>query len=296
MEEIKYPIIEEHRRDIVCEYSHSPAPNHLGKGGKEKDIAGLKPREKRNCLIEELDGYNSKFNIGFEIEKFRISRRNIQHNALIKGYEKDVSIRDNNGRSGKGVEAITHILPLLPKSLWRMKVYDLFVRAKHLIEEEYSQSNESCGGHITLSCVGMGGDELVKKMRKHSAVLLAIYRQRLQNTYCNRNLRMLNNPTYRGYKYSLCRVKDKTIEFRIPTRFTSVKQMMRRYELFYILMDVAVNRPNTSHDSLMEQIRPTLNLMYDGDLQKVLLIETLSTYFRKYIMRGEQDGGIGNYL
>ncbi len=44
MEEIKYPIIEEYRRDILCEYKQSPEPNHLGKGGKEKDIAGLKPK------------------------------------------------------------------------------------------------------------------------------------------------------------------------------------------------------------------------------------------------------------
>ena len=40
------------------------------------------------------------------------------------------------------------------------------------------------------------------------------------------------------HKYQMALIKEFGVEFRVVSRFTSVKQMMRRYELFYELLFV----------------------------------------------------------
>ena len=83
--------------------------------------------------------------LGFEIEKLRFHGSSVREYPLLKGFEYDGSC---------GVEAITHVLPLLGKSLWRTKVFNMFVQAKKIISDEYSPSDSSCGGHDVILVAG----------------------------------------------------------------------------------------------------------------------------------------------
>jgi len=220
---INYLLTGDDYRARVRGYHDSPEPRELHKGAKGGDIKGLKSRQTRN-LIEFEGDYSSKFTIGYEIEKTRLHRTCVKEYNLLKGFERDSSC---------GFEAVTNILPLLPPSQWRNKVFNMFHEAKKVINDEYSPSNNKCGGHISIAVEGMSGAELIKRLRRFSGLVMAMYQRRLRNGYCNYNMRMLETaPTnnqwrpameiegidYEGNfapKYQMCLNKGKVIEFRI---------------------------------------------------------------------------------
>ncbi len=291
---INYLLTGDDYRAMVRPYHDSPEPREMHKGAKGEDIKGLKSRQTRN-LIEFEGDYSSKFTIGYEIEKKKFHRACVKEYNLFKGFERDSSC---------GFEAVTNILPLLPPSQWRNKVFNMFHEAKKVINDEYSPSNAKCGGHISIAVEGMSGAELIKRLRRFSGLVMAMYQRRLKNGYCNHNMRMFETaPTnnqwrpameiegidYEGNfapKYQMCLNKGKVIEFRIPSRFTSVKQCMRRYEFFYLLIDTAVNHPKLSFKAFLKKVRPTLMSMYEYDEAKVDYIFAQSVHYRNFIMRG----------
>ena len=291
---INYLLTGDDYRAMVRPYHDSPEPREMHKGAKGGDIKGLKSRQTRN-LIEFEGDYSSKFTIGYEIEKKKFHRACVKEYNLFKGFERDSSC---------GFEAVTNILPLLPPSQWRNKVFNMFHEAKKVINDEYSSSNSKCGGHISIAVEGMSGAELIKRLRRFSGLVMAMYQRRLKNGYCNHNMRMFETaPTnnqwrpameiegidYEGNfapKYQMCLNKGKVIEFRIPSRFTSVKQCMRRYEFFYLLIDTAVNHPKLSFKAFLKKVRPTLMSMYEYDEAKVDYIFAQAVHYRNFIMRG----------
>lgn len=279
-------------RGQVTSYHGKPSPLNHSKTPHRVDIAGLKSSEQRNVLTFDGQEYGAKFTIGFEVEKTALHRSAVKEYPLFCGFERDGSC---------GYEAVTHILPLLPAGQWRTKVFDLFVQAEKIIDDRYSPSNSSCGGHITLAVDGMSGSELRQAMRKNAGIIYALFRHRLKNSYCNSNLRMQESDAgswYNGYhyKYQAALTKGNCLEFRVPSRVESVKQMMRRYELFYEVATFSVNTPTGSHDSLLKKLRPIVMSMYNGDAEKVDKIMSLSKHFRKFILTGEIHEDIAPYL
>ncbi len=276
MDTIQYTTTGDYNRNRVVRYHGSPSPKHLGMGAKKGDIATLKSAQKRNVIEFENGNVNSKFTIGFEVEKTRFSRGAVTEYALFAGFERDGSC---------GYEAITHILPLLPKGEWRNKVFNMMYEAKRIIEDSYSPSNTSCGGHITLAVDGMDGEELMNRLKKFSGVMLSLFRRRLGNGYCRSNP-FMDVDTNAG-RYQVCLRKGDRVEFRLPSRITGVKQMMRRYELCYMMLDFAVNRPNASFKTFLKAVAPIVSSMYGHDEQKVTEILTLSEAFNKTLRTGQ---------
>jgi hypothetical protein len=276
MDTIQYTTTGDYHRNRVVRYHGSPSPKHLGMGAKKGDIATLKSAQKRNVIEFENGNVNSKFTIGFEVEKTRFSRGAVTEYALFAGFERDGSC---------GYEAITHILPLLPKGEWRNKVFNMMYEAKRIIEDSYSPSNTSCGGHITLAVDGMDGEELMNRLKKFSGVMLSLFRRRLGNGYCRSNP-FMDVDTNAG-RYQVCLRKGDRVEFRLPSRITGVKQMMRRYELCYMMLDFAVNRPNASFKTFLKAVAPIVSSMYGHDEQKVNEILTLSEAFNKTLRTGQ---------
>lgn len=280
MESIQYITTGDYNRNRVVGYHRSPSPNHLGKGAKNGDVSTLKSAEKRN-LIEVGNGdYDSKFTIGFEIEKNQFSRGAVTEYALFAGFERDGSC---------GYEAITHILPLLPKGGWRNKVFNMMFEAKRIIEDSHSPSDSRCGGHITLAVDGMSGEQVMNGIRKYSGVMYALFRRRLQNGYCRSNWKM--DGAYSSGRYQVCVNKGDRVEFRLPNRVSSVKQLMRRYELCYTMMDFAINRPNASFKTFLKAVTPIVSSMYGHDEVKVAEILTLSESFDKTLRTGKINRG-----
>lgn len=271
-------------RGEVRGYHRSPS-HEFKTVGMPSDIAGLRTRQPNSELVTASN--RARFRIGMEIEKNTMSRGAVIEYPLFKGYERDSTCGGTNGRQG-GLEAITHVLPLLPKSQWRSKVFNMFHEAERIIDDSYSPSDASCSTHTHLSVDGMGGTELLEAVRPYSGIIFALFRYRLANYYAVGNPFLNTSEGYghREWEYSTkyCVVKNTGhgIEFRLPSRITSVKGMMRRYELFFELVNYGVNHAGKSHASFLKRITPIIKRMYDTE-EQVENILTLAKAFQKAI-------------
>lgn len=285
---ISYQLTGETQRGRVAHYHGKPSPNNLSRGAKSSDIVNLKKAQRGN-FIESFGDYRSKFTIGFEVEKNSLHRGAVKEYELFCGFETDGSC---------GYEAVTHILPLLPHSTWRTKVFDMMHKAEKIIDDRFSPSDSRCGGHITLAVDGVDGQSLRKALRVNCGIILALFRNRLKNSYCSYNKRLqdYSETTNWHNKYQTALVKGNCIEFRLPSRFQSVKQMMRRYELFHELVDFSINKPNGSHEAFLKKIKPILLSMYNGEAEKVEEVVGLSRHFRKFILTGAIHPDIEQYV
>lgn len=281
---IEYKVTGETRRGQIEGYHQSPYANFLNKTKHKVDVMGLKKPQQKGAIAFEAGEYVSKFTIGMEIEKNQFSRSAIYEYELFKGFERDGSC---------GYEAITHVLPLLPAGSWRTKVFDMMYKAERIIDDRYSPSDSRCGGHITLSAKGLTGRELMDAVREYSGIVYALFRFRLRNTYCVENKRM--DTFYYGSRYQVCLLKDDRIEFRLPNKFESVKQVMRRYELFYELLDFAVNAKG-SQSAFFKRITPIVTSMYNGNTDKVKEVLGLAVDFQVYINTGEKRPSVERFL
>lgn len=309
---INYTLTGDRDRGTVKKYHYKPSPLFLNKTPYGVDIAGLKKVDRDANIITGYGEHTTKFTIGFEVEKNALHRGAVREYELFCGFEHDVSC--GYDASVKGYEAVTHILPLLPAGLWRTKVYDMIHKAEKIIDDRFSPSNARCGGHITIGVEGMTGDEIRRAVRGNAGIILALFRKRLDNFYCGSNRRLQGNyedginsalSGERSYayrrteahsKYQLALAKRNTLEFRVPSRFESVKQMMRRYELFYEVINFSINNPNGTHDSLLKRVKPIILSMYDGNTEKADNVIALSKHFRKFILEGKIHTDIAMFL
>ncbi len=274
-------------RGQVQSYHRKPSPLFLNKTKHVIDVAGLKKADERTAIKFEGADYEAKFTIGFEVEKNQLHRGAVKEYELFCGFERDGSC---------GYEAVTHILPLLPSGQWRTKVYDMMHKAEKIIDDRYSPSDRRCGGHITIAVDGLSGEQLREAVRKNSGIIYALFRNRLKNSYCGANNRMQSYaecPNWH-HKYQVALVKGNCLEFRVPSRFESVKQMMRRYELFYEVVNASVS--GMGHDTLLKRLKPVIVSMYNGDTAKAEEVLKLAKLFRTYILKGEIHQDIVPYL
>ena len=284
---IEYKNTEESGRGSINGY-HSTA--RMGfkehhKGAKNTDIAQLKKVQLKNFKLDTSGDFTSKFTIGMEVEKTQLHRLAVREYPLFAGFETDSSC---------GYEAVTHILPLLPAGKWRNKVFSMMYDAKEIIDDQYSPSDMSCGGHITIAVEGMDGDELRAALKPFVGIIYALFRKRLTNKYSSCDLGLEEMPVRTRYKAILD--KANCVEFRLISRFQSVKQMMRRYELIHEIVDFAVNNPNGNHNTLLKRCMPIVKSMYEGDMVKVDNIMTLAKAFRKFLVTGKVNRAIVNFV
>jgi len=285
MEGIVYTTENEPHRGQMNGYHSSSRFGHknLSKGAKHTDIAQLRSAAKRNLSEMDCGDFESKFTIGFEVEKTSLHRGAVREYALFSGFERDSSC---------GYEAVTNILPLVPASTWRNKVYSMMHDASRIIEDGYSPSDNRCGGHMTIGVNGMTGDEIVEAIRPFTGIVYALYRRRLKNSYCSGNVMMRE-----GYgRYQAVLVKGDVVEFRLPSRIQSVKQLMRRYELMYEILNQGINNPNGSPAKFLQKIKPIIKSMYGGDEEKTTSILDIATSFNKMLKTGKVNREVINYV
>jgi hypothetical protein len=285
---VTFGLTNEDERGRVHGYHYKPSPLFINKTKGRADVAGLSPKRLSENVHIFMGDVESRFTIGFEVEKNSLHRNSVREYELFCGFEQDGSC---------GYEAVTHVLPLMPASKWRTKVYDMMHKAEHIIDDRFSPSDRRCGGHITIAVNGMDGDQVREAVRKFSGLMLAMFRHRLTNYYCADNKRMEEYDSCRHHhKYQVALVKGNTLEFRLPSRVESVKQLMRRYELMYEMLDVAINRPNTSFKAWVNKMTPLLVTMYDGDADKVEAIKALAVHFQTYISTGVKNQAIVGFV
>jgi hypothetical protein len=126
-------------------------------------------------------------------------------------------------------------------------------------------------------------------------IVLAIYRKRLTNSFCFNNPFVATPSSHDigiGYemdRYSAMLIKSDTIELRLPNRITSVRQMMLRYELMYLLVDTAINRNKMSSNKFFEMVRPIIEKMYIGEPKKVEFLMWLAPLFQDSINKNRYN-------
>ncbi|QGH72878.1 MAG: hypothetical protein [Podoviridae sp. ctrTa16] len=271
---ISYKLTGDSNRGTILPYHCKPRPNKLSEGADNCDIASLPAKQKRQFILQG-GKVASRYTIGFEIEKNTLHRGAVKEYELFCGFEHDGSCGVSDGV--KGYEAVTHILPLLPAGTWRNKVFDLFVKAEKVIDDKYSPSNAKggnglykAGGHISIGVEGLSGDNLAMLIRKNAAIVLSMFSPRLKNGYCNNNITMLPGELsyhhVNGYhdRYNVMSVKGTYVEFRIPSRVTSVRQLMRRYELMYELVDFSIQESKKSFAEFLKRVEPIVRSIYRG--------------------------------
>ena len=307
---ITYTTTGEQARSRMNRYHSKPSVLDHSYGATEIDVKNIKT--KVTNVGSGIANYRSNYTIGFEIEKSSFGRGSQKEYALFKGFERDGSC---------GVEAITNILPLLPASQWRNKIFDMIFKAKGILDDATSPSNFECGGHISIKVKDVDSSELYKNIRLNSAILMSLFRKRLKNKYCRHNLRMdvrfNGNRSFNGgndedygrlryyldengwhnkYQFCLHKRSEGLVEFRVPSRITSYKQMFRRYELMYHIVDFTITKPNGRFSTLLKRVEPTLISMYEGDRAKVDMIMSLAKDFYKFIKDGRISNSIREFL
>ena len=292
---ITYTTTGEQSRSRMNRYHGKPSVLDHSYGATEIDVKNIKSKVTNVGL--RVANYRSNYTIGFEIEKSEFGRGQRKEYALIQGYERDGSC---------GVEAVTNILPLLPPSQWRNKIFDMVYKAKGIMDDERSPSSQRCGGHITIGVNDMDGHDLNEKVRLNASILLALFRKRLKNGYVKHNLRMqpyydndgVRTSHFNGWcrKYQIALVKRNCLEFRVPNRISSYKQMFRRYELMYEIVDFSITKPNGRFDSLLKKAKPIILSMYEGDTAKVDMILSLAKDFRKFVKDGTISSSIEEFI
>ena len=298
---ITYTVTGEQSRSRMNGYHRKPSVLDHSYGATEIDVKNIKSKVLNHSGVmgngTRITNYRSKYTIGFEIEKATFGRGQRKEYALIQGYERDGSC---------GVEAVTNILPLLPPSQWRNKIFDMVYKAKGILDDDKSPSTMRCGGHITIGINGMSGYELNKKVRLNASILLALFRKRLKNGYVRHNLRMqpyydndgVRISHFNGWdrKYQIALAKDNCLEFRVPNRITSYKQMFRRYELMYHIVDFSIEKPNGRFSTLLNKVKPIILSMYEGDTAKVDMILSLAKDFYKFVKDGTISSNIEEFI
>lgn len=269
---IQYKLTGESIRGDITPYHYKAPPLDYSVGAEEYDLQGMS-RPAKSKLI--MDGA-SRFRIGFEIEKVSLDRDALREYELFCGFERDSSC---------GYEAVTHVLPLLPKGVWRDKVFDIMDKANRIIDDRYSPSDVRCGGHINISVIGHTPYEVLNKIRTHMGIMYALYRFRLINRMCRGDI-FMTPWAPRGLdtdaaKYNVARSVDNTyLEIRIPNRVISVKQLKLRYELMYEILYAAFEG---GAYSFLHKVRPIVHKMYDGDTERVDEVMRLAKHFQRMI-------------
>jgi hypothetical protein len=228
----------------------------------------------------------TKFAIGFEVEKLTVY--NEEEYSLFRGYERDRSVR-NSPRSERDCEAITNILPLVPNSNLKNKIMDLMAEARPILD---APVDSHCGGHINLSAHGMSGRELKARLKPFSGLIYAMYKGRLKKKYGNGDLFLNNSGYYRG----VINAKSRVAEYRFPSAVPSTESLMKRYTLFFELMDTAVHRPRTRFNTFLEKCRPIVMRMYNQDAAKVEEVFELARDFQRMLNKGRVSRRILPYL
>ena len=291
-------------RDVWSGYGRGCEAIFLNTTSTKVDLQGMTKKQiETNTKI--VDGnIKTKFTIGMEVEKMTLPTSVITRRQLHKNPTLFAAIEDD---STCVYESITNILPLVPTSKWRNKVFNMMTEAKEFINEEFASSDViengayKCGGHITIANSDYTcSSEYFETLRPYVAIFYAMNRKRLANKWCYTNVNVAkdwdrDNQIIKNYsKYTPINLKKYgCVEFRLFSRFTSVIQMKNRYKLMQILCECASNK--TSVAKFNKLILPILSKMYESeDKAKEMLV--LAKSFNKLLMKDKIDEKVLPFL
>jgi hypothetical protein len=176
---------------------------------------------------KDLSHSDTKFRIGFEIEKEDYSAYEIPYSAL---FDETHWAKENDGSlcDESGYELVTPIYDLMTDDM--DNDIDNSDSLQQLINAEYSSS---CGGHINISAEGYSSKQLFEGISGFLPLFYSLYAHRLEQDYCKGKEK---HKYYDDKKYSAVYIKRHVVELRIVSAVVNVKNLIWRRDLIRIVM------------------------------------------------------------
>jgi hypothetical protein len=171
--------------------------------------------------------------MGLEVEKVDYSLRN--NGEAWKILEETAWSKEEDGSLGSnGYELVSPILPLFDINRIKQAI-------SPVTDWINGDSNEDCGGHITLSKRETTTEAFLESMKQFAPILYSLYPKRLENRYC----RAKQWSKYFSYpeKYSAFFAKDGMgsiggrVEIRLFARVRNEENLLWRIELLQLLVN-----------------------------------------------------------
>jgi len=186
---------------------------------------------KNNDRAKKFVTNDDLYLVGLEVEKVDFERQQ-KGDAWELLSNTGWSKEEDGSLGSNGYELVSPILPLFNN--------DIINAACSPVKEWIDgKSNDSCGGHITISNRLKGGGELLESFRHFAPVLYSLYPHRIYNTYCK--AKSWENYTKYPEKYSAFYLKDGNrtggrVEIRLFSRVTNLTTLQWRLNLLQLLI------------------------------------------------------------
>lgn len=171
---------------------------------------------------------NSKYKVGFEIEKEDTTQQRVSY---VKLYKDTKWCKEEDGSLGSGgYELVSPVLPLFGN------IEKLVEPVAHLINGRYSSN---CGGHINISVEGKTATQIIDDIKGWLPILYSLYEDRTNNSYSQ--IRPIDEYKHsRGSKGSALTTKmnNNVLEIRLFPAVPNVKALLFRVRLLrYMLLN-----------------------------------------------------------
>lgn len=178
------------------------------------------------------------FRIGFEVEK--------EDSDVIYGIQAEaqrrkwIAVYDGSLSYGKGFELVSPCYNVANIDAIRTEITNFPALD--------ADTSSACGGHINVSEYGLDGPQFAEKHQQLTALLAALYLRRLR-----RGMSIMEKPRMGkrklGDKYRAVNVRRERVEYRMPSRVKTRRQLIWRLELFHHCL----HNPTTIVDSLRDK-------------------------------------------
>ena len=203
---------------------------------------------------------NSKYKIGYEIEKEDLIVRN---SIIISDFEEQTNHKWRKERDGSlcdesGYELISPTFELDIK-----KIFEHIEGNEQLVAHINAGISYSCGGHIHLSENGLNGNELFDKIKGYTPLFYALYYGRVNKSYAkgksNRDLENENE------KYQAIKIHHDRVEFRIISAVPNIKTLKWRTELLMMILKNPTDDVIKAYFNVDTKFTKLLKQTYDDD-------------------------------
>lgn len=217
---------------------------------------------------------NNGWSIGFEVEKEDCEACKIHYDSVYSNTrwckESDSSL-DCDG----GYELVSPIFSLFDKS----NTLEKDLEDNKLIELINADSSGNCGGHINVAHGKYNGEAVFEGLSGFFPLFYSMYEHRIDKSYSQAKKK---HEYYRKDKYSAVFIKGNVCEFRIPSAYRNVKNLIWRRDLVQIM---AKNFNKSELDVLKMMLTPKSDLFQH--LRKVYTAEQLISKAESFIRYAE---------
>lgn len=208
--------------------------------GEEKTLSYHTKQKVDESKLEVFHSESDEYLLGLEVEKVDAILRD-KGEAWKLLHETCWSKENDGSLNSGGYELISPILPLFNTRV----ISECCEKVKDFID---GGSDDSCGGHITLSSRKLTTEELFDSFKQFAPILYALYPKRLTNRYCKAK----EWTKYRTYneKYQAFYLKDAfsklggKVEIRFPNRVRNLTTLKWRIKLIQTLIKDAKSNLN----------------------------------------------------